>query len=114
MTISVQTYNNMARISVSGRFDFSAHVDFKNAYMRLIENVAIHKIEIEMSAVEYIDSSALCMLMQLDERVKIADKMIVLLDVSCAVLKVLKVACFDKIFTLTQSALPTTEYTEYA
>ena len=100
MAINVQIRDSSARITMSGRFDFDVHRDFKNAYMPLLDNAAVREIEIEMSKVDYLDSAALGMLMLLNERAKDASKPISLLNASSVVSKVLEVANFNRIFRI--------------
>lgn len=100
MTISVQIHDNVARISMSGRFDFQVHREFKEAYTSLVENPALREIEVEMSKVDYLDSSALGMLMLLNERAKNTNKSVSLLNTSGVVSQVLEVANFSKIFNI--------------
>ena len=100
MAINVQIRDRSARITLSGRFDFDVHRDFKNAYMPLIDNATVREIEIEMSKVDYLDSAALGMLMLLNERAKDASKSILLLNASSVVSNVLEVANFNRIFRI--------------
>ena len=104
MAISVQIHDRSARISMSGRFDFQVHRDFKDAYTPLLENAAVREIEVEMSKVDYLDSSALGMLMLLNERAKAANKPVALLNTSGVVSQVLEVANFSKIFNIKHTA----------
>ena len=100
MAITVRILDSVARITMSDRFDFQVHREFKEAYTPLVENAAVREIEIEMSNVNYIDSSALGMLMLLNERAKAADQSIVLLNASSVVAQVLEVANFSRLFTI--------------
>ncbi|OGS90171.1 MAG: anti-anti-sigma factor [Gallionellales bacterium GWA2_59_43] len=100
MAISVQIHDNVARISMSGRFDFQVHREFKDAYTPLIDNAAVREIEVEMARVDYLDSSALGMLMLLNERAKGANKAVALLNTSGVVSQVLEVANFSRIFNI--------------
>ena len=81
MAINVQIYDRSARIAMSGRFDFQVHRDFKDAYTPLLDNAAVREIEVEMSKVDYLDSSALGMLMLLNERAKAANKPVSLFEI---------------------------------
>ena len=103
MSISVQTRDGVARILMSGRFDFQVHREFKDAYTALLANAGLREIEVEMSKVDYLDSSALGMLILLNERAKEAKKTIVLLNASAVVAQVLDVANFSKIFNIKNS-----------
>lgn len=103
MTINAQIHDHSARITMSGRFDFKVHRDFKDAYAPLLDDAAVHGIDIELSKVDYIDSSALGMLMLLHERAKSANKTVGLLNASCAVSQMLEVSNFDRIFNIKSS-----------
>lgn len=100
MAINIQIHGSVARISMSGRFDFQVHREFKSAYATLLGDVAVSDIEIEMGNLDYLDSSALGMLMLLNERAKAANKSIALLNASGVVAQVLDVANFGKIFSI--------------
>jgi len=100
MTINVNIHDKVGRIEMSGRFDFQVHREFKDAYTKLTDNVAVNEIELEMSKVDYLDSSALGMLMLLNQRCKTASKALALLNTSAAVTQIFEVANFDKIFNI--------------
>lgn len=104
MAINVQIHDRSARIAMSGRFDFQVHRDFKDAYTPLLDNAAVREIEVEMSKVDYLDSSALGMLMLLNERAKAVNKPVALLNTSGVVSQVLEVANFSKIFNIKHTA----------
>ena len=92
MAINVQILDRAGRINMVGRFDFQVHREFKEAYTPLLDNPDVHEIEVEMSKVDYLDSSALGMLMLLNERAKVVNKPVALLNTSGVVSQVLGVA----------------------
>lgn len=100
MTINVQVRGDEGFISMSGRFDFQIHREFKEAYTALLNNDAVREIKIEMGKLEYMDSSALGMLLLLNERAKAVNKSISLLNASGMVAQVLEVANFGKLFNI--------------
>lgn len=102
MTIEVQITGNIARIKMAGQFNFQVHRAFKDAYTALLDNAAVSEIEVEMSKLDYMDSSALGMLMLLNERAKAVNKSISLLNATGVVSQVLEVANFGKIFNIKQ------------
>lgn len=102
MTINIHVSGNVGHMSMSGRFDFQIHREFKEAYTRLLEDDAVHEIEIEMSKLEYLDSSALGMLLLLNERAKSVNKSVSLSRPSGVVAQVLEVANFGKLFNIVQ------------
>ncbi len=106
MTIETQILENTARIIMKGRFDFLIHREFKEAYSKIFEDSNVKQIKIEMSDLEYLDSSALGMLMLLKERSKSVNKTIVLVNPSEAANQVLEVANFDRLFTITRKEDP--------
>jgi HptB-dependent secretion and biofilm anti anti-sigma factor len=100
MSLETQIGENVARIIMKGRFDFQIHKEFKEAYSRLFENADVRLIEIEMSKLDYLDSSALGMLMLLNERAKTVNKSIALVNPSGVVSQVLDVANFNRLFNI--------------
>lgn len=100
MTINVQLTGNKVRITIAGRFDSSVYMDFKQAYTPLMENAAIQTLEVDLSGVDYLDSAALGMLVQLNEHAKNAKKSVTLVSVPGRVSDILKTASADKLFTI--------------
>jgi anti-anti-sigma factor len=103
MTLQTQIQDNVGRIVMKGRFEFKVHKKFKEAYSGLFDNEAVRVIEIEMSKLYYLDSSALGMLMLLNERAKSANKTISLVNPSGLVEQVLEVANFNRLFNITKN-----------
>lgn len=83
-------------ITIQGRFDFSQHQAFRQAY-ELAGNHAQYVLD--MTGVEYVDSSALGMLLLLKEFVADPDG-VKIANCNEKILEILKIANFDKIFTL--------------
>jgi HptB-dependent secretion and biofilm anti anti-sigma factor len=104
MTLETQVQDNIGRIVMKGRFDFQVHKEFKEAYISLFDNAAVRQIEVEMSKLDYLDSSALGMLMLLNERAKPINKTISLVNPSGMVSQVLEVANFNRLFNITKSS----------
>jgi CheY-like chemotaxis protein/anti-anti-sigma regulatory factor len=68
MQIASAVEGNKATLSLNGRFDFHSHRDFRAAYEGALGESGIREIEINFSAVDYLDSSALGMLLLLREK----------------------------------------------
>jgi anti-anti-sigma factor len=68
MTANLLIRNNLAVIQVTGRFEFASHPDFRKCVNTIFETPGISSIEVDLRQVEYIDSSALGMLLVLKER----------------------------------------------
>ncbi len=100
MNITTQTQNHQARIRLAGRFDFNSHRNFKQACEGPLTEPAVGELVVDMAAVEYLDSSALGMLLILRDRGTAASKRIVIENCTGAVNDVLRIANFQKLFTM--------------
>jgi anti-anti-sigma factor len=97
MSVTTTEQGDTITIKVAGRFDFSAHQDFINAYRD--QPKGEKQFVVDLSATEYMDSSAMGMLLQLREH---ADKsgQIQLTHANANIQEILKIANFDKLFNL--------------
>src|SRR5688572_830521 len=68
MLANLRTENDTAVIRLTGRFDFSGHREFKHCYEAALEEPSVRRIDVDLRAVEYLDSSALGMLLLLREQ----------------------------------------------
>lgn len=100
MNINVQTAGGASRLSLQGRFDFNCHRDFRSACNNLLDAPGAEPIEIDFGQVEYLDSSALGMLLQVRERAQAKNRQVKLTNCSGIVGDVLKVANFGKLFVI--------------
>jgi anti-anti-sigma factor len=89
-----------ATLMLEGRFDFNSHRDFRIAYDNLLNNSAIRDIEINFEKVDYLDSSALGMLLLLREKVEASGRKIALSGLRGTVKQVLEIANFQRLFTI--------------
>ncbi|QIK38279.1 STAS domain-containing protein [Caldichromatium japonicum] len=98
VTSRIDTDQRSLIIAVEGRFDFSQHRDFRNAY----QNVAPGSLRfiVDLSRATYLDSSALGMLLLLREHVGGRPDNICITGTNEDVRRVLKIANFDKLFTI--------------
>jgi anti-anti-sigma factor len=100
MNVNVQHVNGQARLELRGRFDFSSHREFKQAYEAAFAAGGVGELVVDMREVDYLDSSALGMLLLLRDKGKSLAKPVSLANCTGAVRDVLRVANFDKLFTL--------------
>ena len=84
-------------IRMASRFDFGVHKKFREAY-RLQNNASF---EVDLSHTEYMDSSALGMLLLLREHAGGDKAKITLRNPNQTVGKILRIANFDKLFEIT-------------
>ena len=85
-------------IHISGRFDFSTHQDFMRAYKK--QPKGEKQFIVDLSDAEYMDSSAMGMLLQLREYSNKQSGCVVLKGGSGAIQEILRIANFGKIFTI--------------
>jgi anti-anti-sigma factor len=97
ITSTISDDQNTVTIRVSGRFDFSTHQDFVQIYKSYTKGEKCFVVDLKTA--EYMDSSALGMLLQLREHNKKGDH-VVLLNGNDAVKDVLNIANFDKLFSI--------------
>ena len=100
MNVSVNQENGRARLALKGRFDFTCHRGFKQAYEDAFAGGDTKEVVVDMREVEYLDSSALGMLLLLRDKGKAMGKPVSLTNCGGTVRDVLRVANFDKLFTL--------------
>lgn len=84
-------------MAIDGRFDFSLHADFRNAYRDLPRDTAYI---IDLAQTTFMDSSAMGMLLLLREYAGDKEADIRLINCSPEVRKVLSISNLDKMFQL--------------
>ena len=100
MGINTKVAAKVATIHMTGRFDFNVQRDFKEAYDSQLNNAAIEALEVNLAEVDYLDSSALGMLLMLRERATAAGKTLKLCKPNPSVAQILEIANFAKLFTI--------------
>lgn len=91
---------DQAVIKLVGRFDFNTHRDFRGAYEPLIVDTEVRSVSVDFSGVDYLDSSALGMLLMLRDKLGGVNKEVVLTGVRGNVKQVLDIANFSKLFKI--------------
>ena len=84
-------------ISVEGRFDFSCHQEFVQSYKAFPQGEK--RYVVDLSQTEYMDSSAMGMLLQLREYGDKAEG-VSLVNGNDSVMGILRIANFDKLFRI--------------
>ncbi len=95
MAVTSNETGDTVTIHVTGRFDFAAHQDFLNAYKGHPKGEK--KFVVDLAGTEYMDSSAMGMLLQLREHGR-AGEVVELTNSSEGVREILRIANFDKLF----------------
>lgn len=100
MQASVQKDGGTAVIKLTGRFDFNTHREFRGAYEPLVGDAVVRSVVVDFSSVDYLDSSALGMLLMLRDKLGGAGKDVALTGVKGNVKQVLGIANFGKLFQI--------------
>ena len=100
MQASILNESGKAVIKLTGRFDFNTHREFRAAYEPLIGDASVRNVTIDFSDVDYLDSSALGMLLMLRDKLGGANKEVALTGVRGNVKQVLDIANFGKLFQI--------------
>lgn len=98
MKVSSTSGKSVASVRIQGRFDFAGHREFRAAIKSLLAETAVREIEVDLSAVEYMDSAALGMLLLARENAGDVGKTVTIARPSEKVRNVLDVANFHKLF----------------
>ena len=85
-------------IRIQGRFDFSAHQDFRGSYEKLDKKPSAYVVD--MSDTTYLDSSALGMLLLLRDHAGGDESKITIAQCSSDVKKILTISNFEQLFTI--------------
>jgi anti-anti-sigma factor len=94
----ISTDGKVLTISLSGRFDVSVYKDFSEVYKDKLGSVAHYVID--MAEVEYLDSSALGMLLMMRERVGGTGALIEIINCSPGIKKIFQTVNFDKLLPI--------------
>ncbi|MGB9495440.1 MAG: STAS domain-containing protein [Azonexus sp.] len=98
MQVTVTKAGNVAILKLAGRFDFNSHREFRAAIESLEGDGNLRAVTIDFSGVEYLDSSALGMLLMLRDNMIAAKKEVTFSGVHGNVKQVLDIANFGKLF----------------
>ena len=98
LTTQISEDGTVFTISISGRFDITAYKDFGESYKDKLESVS--KWIVDMAEGEYVDSSALGMLLMLRERAGGENADINIVNLNSELKKIFTTANFHKLFNM--------------
>lgn len=99
MQTITSTADGKTTIKLQGRFDFDSHREFREAVEAAIAAVGTH-ISVDLGMVDYLDSSALGMLLMLRDKAKGANRDVSLSNCKGSVKQVLDIANFSRLFRI--------------
>jgi len=85
-------------ISIEGRFDFSAHQEFRDSYEKT--DSAPKSFVVDMNQTTYLDSSALGMLLLLRDHAGGDNSSIKIVNCNTDVKKILTISNFEQLFSI--------------
>ncbi len=100
MQVTQRINNDGAVLALAGRFDFNAHREFREGYESILQKPGVRALEIDMGSVDYLDSSALGMLLLLKDRTASSNIKLCITHTSGTVRQILEIANFDKLFSI--------------
>lgn len=100
MEVQVVTADTSVVIRLGGRFDFNSHREFRSAADQALATAGAHEIKIDFSSVDYLDSSALGVLLMLRDKAKLVNKTVALANCRGGVKQVIEIANFGKLFKI--------------
>ncbi|MGL4408520.1 MAG: STAS domain-containing protein [Zoogloea sp.] len=100
MQVNVTINDSKAAIRLQGRFDFNTHREFRESSDAVITNRDVKEIVVDLGETEYLDSSALGMLLMLRDKASSAGKRVALANCKGPVRQVLDIANFAKLFEI--------------
>jgi anti-anti-sigma factor len=98
MSVSAITSGNELLVNIEGRFDFSAHQEFRDAYEKADANV--NKYVVDMEKASYLDSSALGMLLLLRDHAGGDNANVHITNCNQDVRKILTISNFEQLFKI--------------
>lgn len=98
--VQVERQEGGVVMKIQGRFDFNLHNDFRDAYELALNDQPVDQFVIDLKQAEYLDSSALGMLLILRDKMgaHAADRLVI--NCNAEVRDILRVSNFDKLFTI--------------
>ena len=98
MQVTTTVTGRVATLGLQGRFDFNSHRDFREATEGVLANAEVQALNVDLAQVEYLDSSALGMLLMLRDKIKASNRSVSLVNCRGPVKQVLEIANFAKLF----------------
>ena len=93
---TISNDNSAMIITLPEKFVFQLHTEFRNTY----EENDIKSLVLDMNKTQYMDSSALGMLLQLKEYVDSNNASVCIRNANKNIMQIMQIADFDKLFTI--------------
>lgn len=100
MSLTLHQDPQSSLLRLEGTFTFESHTAFRTATQALLDRPGTQRLLLDMSALTYMDSSSLGMLLLLREKAEVGGIKVVLIKPSPMVMTILKVVRFGKLFEI--------------
>ena len=100
----VSNDGSTVNIAISGRFDFGIHREFRKAYEGAETTASQPKFVVDLASTDYMDSSALGMLLLLREHAGGDNADVKVINCRPVIREILDIANFDKLFDVQSAA----------
>jgi anti-anti-sigma factor len=100
MQINIESIGKTAVLQLEGDFVFNSNKALRDACVTVFANASTELVQLELSQVGYLDSSALGMMLLMKEKAGKTGKSLQIKGAQGYVLQVLEVAKFDQMFEL--------------
>ena len=100
MPAVIEIKGNLAKISLSGKLDFSTQKAIYLAIDEVLSSNVTREILVDLADVTFMDSSIIQALLSLQERANAAAKLVTLVNCSDTLREVFAIGGFDTVFTI--------------
>lgn len=100
MSFEIRNEKEISVIYLKGRFVFDSHKAFREVTEQALVRSDTRVIQLDMGKVEYLDSSALGMLLMLKERSETSGRAIQIKNLKGMPRQIIEIANFHKVFTI--------------
>jgi len=100
MSLTLHKDAQASLIRLEGTFTFESHAAFRGLTQELIDAPGARQLTLDLSGLSYMDSSSLGMLLLLRDKTEAKGIKVVLIKPSPAVMSILKVVQFGRLFEI--------------
>lgn len=100
MPTSLEINGEIGRISLAGKFDYSVQDDFRRVISEALDNNAIKDLQVDLTEVTFMDSSAFRLLLQLHMNASLLGKSVTIVNCRDTIREIFAIGGFDKVLTI--------------
>lgn len=100
MKVTLNLENKTASIAPNQRFDFKCHREFRAACDKVLLEKRVNAIHVDLKNVDYLDSSALGMLLLLKDKAQHSGHIVNIVNCKTSARQILEVVNFQRLFDI--------------